>query len=174
MRVARFVAVSVALLACAGCYNAAFPLDAEPQADLDPALLGTWACLPADPGDDVTAVTLRVERARERVYRLTFEAPGEQPDAYQAHVSLLAGEPLLNVRDTGPRAGNKPWIFARYRLTRPHLLEVQIASEEGLEGVETTSVAVRAAWLKRRDEPGVFEELLVCVRRKPRSTDGTR
>jgi hypothetical protein len=142
----------------AGCYSASFPLDREPQAELDPALLATWSCLAVDGGDDNSAALMRVERAGERVYRAAFEAPGEEPERYELRVSLIGSEPI---------AGGKPWTLARYRLTRPHLLEVRLASEEGLKDVAATPAAVRAALLERLDRPGVFEDTLVCVRRKP-------
>ncbi len=164
MRTALAVAC-LSLLLAVGCHSSAFPLDPAPQADVDPALLGDWSCL-AVPSSEGRAASLRVERARDKVYRLTFVAPDEAGETYEAHASQLGARTLLNVRELGPQAGGKPWTFVRYRLTRPHLLEVQIATQEGLEGIEESPGAMRAALQERADRLGMFEDLLVCVRQR--------
>ena len=49
-----------------GCYESEFPLDADPLIDVNPALLGTWRCLPLDGEADEPPVTLTIARSAAR------------------------------------------------------------------------------------------------------------
>ena len=76
--------------------------------------------------------TIEVARKTDRVYAVTFRAPGEDPDRYEAHASSVKGAPLLNVRELDK--ANTPWVFARYSFLRPGVLEVQLVSDTLLKG----------------------------------------
>ena len=96
------MALAGAALMVAGCLDFAAPLDANPQVPLDPALLGTWRCLPAKPEADAAPANLVVTRAaREGVYAVEFAADDEAPKPLEAYGSSIAGRTVLRL---APRA----------------------------------------------------------------------
>jgi hypothetical protein len=152
-------------IAAAGCYEAAFPLDATPQADIDARVAGTWRCVAAQPDvdpDEDTTITLVVKRARDRVYDVTLEEEGREPDRYVAHASLVKGQPVINLRAVKPYTAAKPWAFARYSLLRADVLAIAVAQDDAFKGVPASQAAVR----KVLEGPQVFEGCCVCARRK--------
>jgi hypothetical protein len=156
------VALAVSLF---GCYTSEHPLDASPALELDAALLGGWRCLPAAPSASDQAATLIVSRARERVYRVRLEAEGEAPELYEAYASRLGSRTLLNVRDMDEgRPPARPWVFVRYALLRPTLLAFEVAQDKALAGVDDAPAALRAAFERLADAPGLFAGGCVCAR----------
>ena len=147
----------------AGCYESAFPLDPAPTAALDPTLLGTWRCI-APNGDD-EAVSMRVSRVREGVDGVSMQERGKDPDRYEVYASVVGGNTVLNIRDMSA-TGSKPWVFGRSVLLRPDVLQIQIASDNSLKGVETSPEAVRRAIARRQSDPGLFQDGFTCVRTK--------
>lgn len=147
------------------CFTSDVPLDATPALDVDPALLGTWRCLPssADSGD---VATIEVTRKTDRVYAITFRAPGENPDRYEAHASSVNGTTLLNVREL--EKTNQSWVFARYAFLRPSVLEVQLVSDTLLKGAEGPAPVLRQALEKHQANPSLYSDFCVCVRAKAR------
>jgi|SRR6185503_549206 len=137
--------LAVGALALGGCYEFASPIDVAPRLALDPALLGTWRCLPSDPTPDATPANFVVAQARDRVYSIALQEKDEEPDRYEAHASEVGGRTVLNVRDLDPRAKAKPWSFARYTLLLPDVLRVQLVSDEVLKDVERSPGSLRAA-----------------------------
>lgn len=159
------LALTLALAAAGGCYESPVPLDPAPQADIDPGVVGTWRCLGsgADPGDE--AVTIIVKRTRDRVYEADILEEGQEPDRYEAHASLVGGRPLMNVRDLDATKG-KPWTFARYDLLRPDVLEIRVAADDALKGVDPTAAALRKRITSLSGDPRLFAGFCVCVRQK--------
>lgn len=165
-RVARTsVAVLLAAVA-AGCYESAFPLDPEPRVELDGRLLGTWRCLPLDQDADEQPVTLTVTQTRDRVLGVVWQEPGKGPDRYEAYASTVGGGPLLNVRELTDGTPSGQWVFARYELARPNVLQLQIVAQEAMAGVAKTPVAVRQALEPRRLDPALYSDFCVCARAK--------
>lgn len=161
------LALAVAVMAAAGCYESPVPLDPAPQADLDPGVVGSWRCLPAAPDADGEAITIIVKRLRDRVYQADFIEDGKEPDRYEAYASLVKGKPIVNVRELKADAGNdKAWVFARYELLRPDVLEIGIADEDAFEGVEPTPAAMRKRFESRAGDPRLFGGFCVCARQK--------
>jgi hypothetical protein len=156
--------LALAVAAAGGCYESAVPIDPAPQADIDPGVVGSWRCLgsSADAGDE--AVTIVVKRTRDRVYEADLLEEGREPDRYEAYASMVAGRPLMNVRDLD--AKDKPWTFARYDLLRPDILEIRIASDDALKGVDPTPAAIRKRITSLARDPGLFSGFCVCVRQK--------
>ena len=95
-RYARALALVAALGAC-GCYESGFALDQDPRAPMDPALVGTWRCLPVDADADERPATVVVKTARPNVYGVTWQEEGGTPEQYEAHASSALPR-LLNVR----------------------------------------------------------------------------
>jgi hypothetical protein len=164
MKKPRRLVLLVVAISLIGCFESDFPLDATPQVDLDPALLGTWRCLPADPHPDTEAANFVVTRATERVYAITFEESDEEPARYEAYLSQLSVSTVLNVKDLDPGLLEKEWVFARYSFLRPEVLEIELASDTLLEDVEKSPAAVRHAMEQFRDDPELYVSYCVCLR----------
>ena len=160
----RRVAGAVAVAFLAGCLPACLspvPLDPTPQVDLDPRLVGTWQCLTREMGEGGDALHLTIARARERVYAIEMFEPGDDPDRYEAHGSLVDGRTVVNVRNISPAGGSKPWDFVEYAFLGPDVLEIRLGGFEG-DDVELTPAALRA----RLAKPESFGDFCVCVRQK--------
>ena len=135
------------------------PLDPNPQADLDAAVLGRWRCLPPAAEEDDEPANLTVARLRDRVYAIEFGEAGKEPDSYEAHASRIGERTIVNVREVSGHAGDKPWDFVAYAFPRPNVLTLEIAGEEAFKGVEMTPAGLRG----RMAKPGAFTEFAVCV-----------
>ena len=142
----------------------------RPKLDsLDPALLGTWRCLPAKPEADAAPANLVVTRAaREGVYAVEFAADDEAPKPLEAYGSSIAGRTVLNVHGVGPDAGTdaEPWSYARTSFLLADVLRIELVSDDVLKDVEPTSAALRAALASMDDRPGLYVDAMVCVRAK--------
>jgi hypothetical protein len=65
----RKVFVVLAFLGCSGCHESAFPLDIALQAEVEPALIGVWRCLPFDDTASEQASTLTIAPGRRAPVR---------------------------------------------------------------------------------------------------------
>ena len=164
-RSGKAIALVVALSA-SGCYESDFPLEPAPQVAVDASLLGTWRCLPSDADPQEGPATVVVESARERVYSVTWLEEGQNPDHYQAYASSVRVPRLLNIQEVKEGVGSTTWVFARYTLLRPHVLQLQLVSEKALENVEKSPPAVRKAIERLQGNPSLYEDFCVCVRAK--------
>ena len=158
----RRAALCLALCASVACYESAFPLDPLPQGDLDQGVPGRWHCVSSAPGD--RDMTLTIAPTRSRVYAVTFQEFGHELDRYEAHLSLVAGVPVVNLRSLEPDA--KPWTFLRYLLVRPNTLEIRIVDGDQMKGVDASPERVRQAIAERVKDASLFADLLTCVRMK--------
>jgi hypothetical protein len=160
-------AAAVALWALPACYTSKEPLDATPQLDLDPALLGAWRCLGGEPrADQEEGLTMSVERAGARGYRARIEEDGyDTPDIYEAYGSRAGGATVLNVRQLDQELKPKgDWVFARYVLVRPQVLVVEVADEAALKDVGASPAALKKAIAQRAGRSGFYQLSCVCVR----------
>ena len=155
------LAIGLSTILSAACFESAFPLDPAPQTDIDARLPGAWHCIGPDAGD--RDMTLTIARTRDRVYALTFQEFGQEAaDRYEAHASMVAGAPLVNVRSLNP--SEKPWAFVRYTLLRPKVLQLQIVDEKALKNVTAPPAAVRQAIERQIKDPALFLDACTCVR----------
>jgi hypothetical protein len=160
--------LALATLLLAGCYESDFPLDATPQLPVDAAALGTWRCLPVDADADEPAATMTIAKNGERRYAVTWQEPGKAADRYDSYASQVPGARLLNIYDSGEsNKDKKKWVYGRYALLRPHVLQLQIVDEKAMAGVEKTPQAVRRALERVAKEPKMLVDFTVCVRAKP-------
>ncbi len=162
----RGVVVAALALGAAGCYESDYPLDPEPLIDLNPAVLGTWRCLPLDGEPDEDPITLTVGRSsgRPRVYDVVWKEDGVTPDRYDAYASVLQGTTLMNVRGRDERGATGKWTFMRYTLLRPNVLHLQVVADTGMAGVAKTATAVRGAVERERNSPAFYTDVTVCAR----------
>ena len=160
------IVATVAALA-SGCYESDFPLDAEPLIDLNPAVLGTWRCLPLDGDADDTPATLTVSRSsRPRVYDAVWKDEGDTPDRYEAYASVLQGVTLMNVRERDERGPTGKWTFLRYTLMRQNVLQLQVVADAGMTGVAKTAATIRTAVERERNTASFYTDVAVCARAK--------
>ena len=159
---ARAVLAMCIAVTCAGCYEAAFPLDPAPQAPLDAKLFGTWRCISASANSE--AANLIIRRARDGVYAASIVEDDKSTDTYEAYASVVGGNTVLNVQEL--KASKTPWVYGRYELLKPDLFQFQVASDDVLKGVEKSAAAVRRAIERQRADPALFEDGITCVRIK--------
>ncbi len=155
-----------AIATAPACYTSEHPLDATPQLALDPALLGAWRCLGAEPAADDSAMTITIAQARDRVYRATLKEDGDDtPDVYEAYGSRAGGATVLNVveLDDQQRPDGK-WVFVRYARPRPQILVIEIADEEALRGVDPSPAGLRRALARGDRGARLYRPSCVCVR----------
>ncbi len=144
----------------AGCYESEFPLDPTPQLETDSRLTGSWRCVSDDATDD--AITLTVNSSQARTYAITWQESGKRPNRYEGYASSVNGTTLVNIRDLD--ATTKPWVFIRYTLLQPNVLFIQVVHERLLEGSVQSRAAIRNTIERERLNPGLYEDLMVCMR----------
>jgi len=157
----RAVGALATLLLSGGCYESRFPIDATPQARIEPALLGVWRCVPHDAKPTEPPATMTVARGRERMYSVSFQEDGKEAARYEAYASAVRGEMLLNVRDLS--GGPKPWVFIRYALLRPSVLQLQVLNGDALKE-QASPEALRRAVERLQRKSGAFVDMNVCAR----------
>jgi len=165
--VARWCTLALLLSAAAvlvSCFDFDAPVDPSPQVGVDPALVGSWRCLPADPGPTDKAATFVVSSAGERSYIVAFDDGDGDAEAYEAYPSLVKGRPILNVRNPKPGTFSKRWALARYSFLLPTILHVQLASDDRLKGVDQSPSALREALERLDGSPDLYVDYCVCVR----------
>jgi hypothetical protein len=144
-----------------GCYESTFPIDASPQADVDQALLGVWRCVADQADASENAATITVTQTADRLYAVTFQEDAKTPDHYEAHASVVGGQRLLNTRDLS--GGSKPWVFMRYSLLRPSVLQLDILNGDALEEQSSPADLRRAVQgLEANDK--AYVEFCTCAR----------
>jgi hypothetical protein len=154
--------VSLAAVLAAACFD--HPIDPAPQIALDPALVGTWRCLPVDGDADDKPATVAVAPQGTREYAVTWkEKQGEEPDRYRAYLSSLPIPRLLNVQLLKEGQKDKTWVFVRYPMLRRGVVHMEYLDDERLKGVENTPVALRRAVERQRKSRELFKDWCVCV-----------
>ena len=148
-------------LGCSGCYESAFPIDIAPQADVEPALIGVWRCLPFEETATEPAFTLTIAWGAERRYAVTLEEDGDSTESYEAYASSIDGEVLFNVRTL--EGGSKPWVFVRRTLVSSNLLHLQMLRSNALTPQDSPA-ALRKAVEQLRGKPNAYEDSCACVR----------
>lgn len=161
------MAAVIGCLSLPACYDFDFPLDAKPQVPVNARLVGTWRCLGVQSDVDEGSGTLRVVRRSDTMTRWTFDSPSSNgsPDKseYDVHGSTIAGGALLNALELGEKANGK-WNFVRYSFLLPDVLRVQVVNDEPFEKVKGNAVSLRQEVEKKRDDPAIYSDFMICVR----------
>ncbi|HQZ16419.1 MAG TPA: hypothetical protein PKU70_09170 [Vicinamibacteria bacterium] len=154
-----------------GCYDFDFPLDPKPLVPVDARLIGAWRCLGAQAALDDDPGVLRIARRGDLVSRWTFESTSAngspEKGEYDVHGSTVPGGALLNALDLGEKANGK-WNLVRYSFLLPDVLRIQLVNDEPFEKIKDAT-ALRNAIEKRRDDPAIYSDFMICVRGKPAS-----
>ena len=95
------------------------------------------------------------------MYSVSFQEDGKEAARYEAYTSAVRGEMLLNVRDLS--GGPKPWVFIRYTLLRPSVLQLQVLNGDALKE-QASPEALRRAVERLQRKSGAFVDMNVCAR----------
>ena len=162
------VALIAAGLLLPACYDFDFPLDPRPRVPVDAHLMGSWRCLGAQADSEDAPALLRIERRSEAQARWTFESlagdGAPEKSEYDVHASSVQGASLLNALELGEKANGK-WNFVRYSFLLPDVLRVQVVNDEPFAEVKDAA-ALRRQVEKRRDDPSIYTDFMICVRPK--------
>ena len=163
------VLLSVACLSLPACYSFDFPLDPKPQVPVDARLLGAWRCLATQADLDEGPGILRITRQTEFVSKWNFESPAEggapEKSDYEVYASTVKGGALLNAREVGEKA-ETTWSLVRYTFLLPDVLRIQAMHDEPFEKIKDAK-GLRKAVEKRRDDPEIYADFMICVRPAP-------
>jgi hypothetical protein len=152
------------MLGLGGCYDFESPLDATPQISRDEALVGRWRCLPAKPGSTDQPVTIGVSPTGDREYAVTLADDGKPPEHFSGYASAVSGSTVLNLRDPDPNSANRTWRLVRYSFLLPDVVRFELVNEEPFRSVEASPAALRSELERLAHQPGVYEDLGICVR----------
>jgi hypothetical protein len=164
-----FARWSALMLLFAGCYSFPAPLSPPEEAVIDERILGEWRCLSSD-GEQ--AISLAFRRFDANQYEIVTLAPKERDEAYRAHATTLKNRTFLNVRSVEDIEENGDWIYLRYDIPRPGVLDLRILDEEPLRNDQDDPARIRKTIKKNIDNRALYLDLCLCVRRERESSAG--
>jgi len=168
MKTLRVVLV-VACLSLPACYDFDFPLDPKPLVPVDARLVGAWRCLGSEAALDDAPGVLRIALRTDTTSRWSFESPSAdgtpEKSEYDVHGSTLRGGAFLNAVELGAKANGK-WNFVRYSFLLPNVLRIQLVNDEPFAKLKDAA-ALRREIERRRDDPTIYSDFMICVRPKP-------
>ena len=153
-----------ATIGLGGCYEFESPLDATPQIPRDEALVGQWRCLYAKPSPTAEARTIGISQEGDRGYAFTPERDGKQPEHLSGYASVVSGSTILNLRNSDQDSTTKKWTLVRYSFLLPDVVRFQLVNDESFRDFQSSSAVLRTALERRALQPGVYEDLFICVR----------
>ena len=153
-----------AMLGLGGCYDFESPLDATPQIPRDEALVGRWRCLPAEPRPADLPVTIGISPAGDREYAVTLADDGKPPEHFSGYSSAVSGSTVLNLRKPDSDSANRTWRLVRYSFLLPDVVRFELVNEKPFRSVEGSPTALRSELERLARQPGVYEDLGICLR----------
>ena len=154
-----------AVLSLWGCYESRFPLGSPETGTLDTALLGTWRCVQGGEEQNkpflITAMPFD-----EKQYYVGLDTEGEKAVHYRAFSAAVKGITLLSLQELDPKsaAAERKWVFIRYTLLRPTILQVELVKDEAFKGIDPTPSAVREVVEKKIASPELYQDFCLCTR----------
>ena len=148
-----------------GCYESRFPLGSPETGTLDTALLGTWRCVQGGEEQNkpflITAMPFD-----EKQYYVGLDTEGEKAVHYRAFSAAVKGITLLNLQELDPKSATseRKWVFIRYTLLRPTILQVELVKDEAFKGIDPTPSAVREVVEKKIASPELYQDFCLCTR----------
>jgi hypothetical protein len=106
--------------------------------------------------------------ARDRVYSMTLDTKDEDkgPARFEAYISRVQRDTILNVRELVPDSPSGPWHYARYTQPRDYVVLFDLVDDDVLKHV-TTPESARAGIERLSKRADLYWPFLVCVRTKP-------
>jgi hypothetical protein len=136
-------------------------MDEHPQADAEPAIVGTWRCVAHGAKATERPATITIKPKADRVYAVTFQEDGDDADHYESYASVVRDEKVFNTRDVSGH--RKAWVFMRYVLLRPSVLQLELLNGDVLKEQDSPA-KLRAAVESLHGRPDEFIEFCVCAR----------
>lgn len=159
------IAASVMLfLFMGGCYESRFPLGPPEGGTIDPLLPGFWRCLQKEKESKPFVMT--IIPFDERQYYSMIATEGEKPVHYRAHSTDVKGTPILNIQeiDSSASSDKRRWIFSRYTLLRPDVLQLEIVRDDAFKGIEPSPSSVVEVVERNIQNQVFYNDFCTCVR----------
>ena len=154
-----------AVLSLWGCYESSVPLGSPEAGTLDAAILGTWRCVQGGEKENkpflITAMPFD-----EKQYYVGLDMEGEKAIHYRAFSAAIKGTTLLNLQELDPKTATseRKWIFIRYTLLKPNILQVELVRNEAFKGTDPSPSAVREVVEKKIESPEFYQDFCLCTR----------
>jgi len=158
------VLISV-VLSLWGCYESGFPLGSPEAGNLDTAILGTWRCVQGGEEQNksflITAMPFD-----EKQYYVGMDMEGEKAVHYRAFSAAIKDTTLLNLQELDPKSATseRKWIFIRYTLLKPTILQVELVKDEAFKGMDPSPSAVREVVEKKIASQEFYQDFCLCTK----------
>ena len=148
-----------------GCYESSFPLGSPEAGNIDAAILGTWRCVQEGEKEN-KAFLITAMPFDEKQYYVGLDMEGEKAIHYRAFSAAIKGTTLLNLQELYPKTATseRKWIFIRYTLIKPNILQVELAKDEAFKGIDHSPSAVREVVEKKIASPEFYIDFCLCTR----------
>lgn len=159
------LALVFAVFSLAGCYQADFPLGSPKAGTIDGAILGQWRCVQGGRSEN-SVLLITAMSFDEKQYYVELNTAGEKPLRYRAFSTAIEGERLLNLQELDVRTPvpQRKWVFVRYTLLKPNILQVELVKDEALKGVGPSPSAVRDFMERNVTNRELYRDFCVCTR----------
>lgn len=73
---------------------------------------------------------------------------------------------LLNLQELDPKTvpAERKWMFIRYTLLKPNILQVELVKDKAFRGIDPSPSAVREVVEKKIDGPELYQDFCLCTR----------
>lgn len=163
----QFIALVLvgAVLSLWGCYESSFPLGSPEGGKIDAGIPGAWRCVQGGEKENKSFL-ITVMPFDEKQYYVGLDMEGEKPVHYRAFSAAIKGTTLLNLQELDPNteAIARKWMFIRYTLLKPNVLQVELVKDEAFKGVDPSPSAVREVVEKKIVSPELYQDFCVCTR----------
>ncbi len=153
------LALVAALAFLSGCYESSRPLGPADRGQVDPELLGEWACRSA--GKDPKDASLAVLAYDDRRFVLRWRE-GDETTHWAAHSSIVGGGLLYNVRELKPDGRATKWVFLRALSPARGELSLSVVKDEALKGL--AEPAALGEIRRRVNDEALYEPWASCRR----------
>ncbi len=163
-QVVAMVLIGIAL-SLWGCYESDFPLGSPEAGKIDADILGSWRCVQGGEKENKPFL-VAVMPFDERQYYVWMDMEGEKATHYRAFSTAIRGTPLLNIQemDPGTVPSGRKWIFVRYTLLKPTILQVELVRDGAFQGIDRSPSAVRENIERKIASPELYQDFCVCTR----------
>lgn len=148
-----------------GCYESEFPLGPAGSGTIDTKIVGDWKCVQG--GDkESKPFLLTLLPFDETQYYAGLVTEGEKPSHYRAFSSSIKETSLLNIQeiDVKPALADRKWLFIRYTLLKPNILQIELVKDEAFRGIGRSLSAVRKNLEEKIASPALYQDFCVCTR----------
>jgi hypothetical protein len=148
-----------------GCYESEFPLGPAGSGSIDTRIPGIWKCVQGGDKENKPFL-LTIMPFDGTQYYAGVETEGEKASHYRAFSSSIKETSLLNLQeiDANPALADRRWIFIRYTLLKPNILQIELVKDEAFKGIDRSLAAVRKNLEEKIASPALYQDFCVCTR----------